>query len=423
MNINPSKTTLFLLIFSLCCITQLSAQPAFRSIFRGTSGGSTTSDYFEIEWTPNTDLSGYSVVFIQGSGGDCGEIADFVSLSGYDTGANGILLYRGFPPVSPGPDTDTEVIDNIAFTIPNTVRTFFIVENLSQSPGADADTNDDGMIDGTFSFGTSVADALSIEAGTSCVYADEVIGGTVIDDAGYTPDILFLDGGSWFGANTDPGSGMNEIVVTPGEAHGSDGTAAPQFDGQMLTAGATSSPLPIELLSFQAKQVGSAIHLAWETITEKNNALMVVERSKDGRSFVEIGQRKGAGTTLTPQRYGWVDEQPFSGINYYRLRQQDYDGAVNYHSTIAVLFKSDKQQDITIFPSLVSDQLNIALGEAIKNPGALRIVDMMGRVMQEALLGAGTQQETLDVSNLQGGRYYLSLQAGREILMASFVKQ
>lgn len=214
-------------------------------------------------------------------------------------------------------------------------------------------------------------------------------------------------------------SGMFTTVNFPGVA--SDWMVTYTSANVLITY--SGAPLPIELLSFQAKHVGNAIHLAWETATEEDNALMAVERSKDGRSFAEIGQRKGAGTTLEPQRYALVDEQPFSGINYYRLRQEDLDGKVNYHETISVLFKTDKVEEITLFPSLVSNQLNIALGEEIKNSGALRIVDSMGRVIKEAALGQGTQQETLDVSNLLGGRYYLSIQTGRQILMASFVKQ
>jgi len=424
MKQNPNLLNVVTMVCAMLCFsTSLIAQPQFRSIFRGTSGGSTVSDYFEIEWTPNTSLNNYSVVFIYGSSGgsDCGVIADFVSLSGYTTGANGILLYRGMP-LSPGPDSDTEVINNMFFTIDNQVRTFLIVENLSQPIGADSDTNDDGMIDATFTFGTSVVAGISMDVGTSCVYADEVVGGVVLADAGYTPDILFQDNGTWFGANTDPGSGMNEIVVTPGEAHSENGTIAPQYDGQILTAGSTSSPLPIELLYFQARRVGDAIHLAWETATEENNALMAVERSKDGQTFAEIGQRKGAGTTNVPQYYRLVDEAPLAGINYYRLRQEDYDGAVNYHNMIAVPFQSDKNKQLTIFPSLVSNLLNISLGEAIKAEGVLRIVDAMGRVIREASLGRGIQQESLDVSQLTNGRYYLSVAIGREILMASFVK-
>lgn len=424
MRQNPNLLNGFALAWLILSFANpLIAQPQFRSVFRGTSGGSLINDYFEITWTPNTDLTGYSVVFVYGSanGNNCGLIDNVVSLNGFSTESNGIFLFRG-EPISPPPAVGTSVHNNGSFSIDNNVRTFFLVKDYAPS-GADSDSDDDGMIDATFTFGTSVVAGLSIEAGTSCVYADEVVGGVVIEDAGYTPDILFLDNGSWFGANTDPGSGMDEIVVTPGEAHSADAMIATQYDGQMLTAGATSSPLPIELLYFQAKRVGDAIHLAWETATEENNALMAVERSKDGRSFAEIGQRKGHGTTSVPQYYRFVDEQPLNGINYYRLRQEDFDGAINYHSVIAVPFLSNDNKRLTLFPSLVSDQLNISLGEAIKTEGALRIIDAMGRVIQEASLGRGVQQESLDVSQLTNGRYYLSVAIGREILMASFVKQ
>lgn len=187
----------------------------------------------------------------------------------------------------------------------------------------------------------------------------------------------------------------------------------------------SGAPLPIELVDFKGKQVGEAIHLAWETATEQDNAFVAVEKSKDGRSFVEIGQQKGAGNSLIPQFYTFIDEQPLAGLNYYRLRQVDFDGAENYHKVISIDFDGGdgKTENMTLYPTLVSDHLNIALGEAMQQNGALRIVDMAGRVILQQSIGQGVQQDQVNVSNLQNGKYFISVETGRKILMASFVKQ
>jgi hypothetical protein len=86
--------------------------------------------------------------------------------------------------------------------------------------------------------------------------------------------------------------------------------------------------LPIELLSFNGKQVDNHNYIEWTTSTEQNSSHFYIERSTTGEftenSIIEYIQ--AAGTTSTPQQYTILDKTYNPTINYYRLVQVDLGG-------------------------------------------------------------------------------------------------
>lgn len=98
-----------------------------------------------------------------------------------------------------------------------------------------------------------------------------------------------------------------------------------------------TSALPVEMTRLQARQADhNAVLLTWETVTESNNDFFDVERSADGHTFASIGQVKGNGTSSTAQAYRFLDKNPRPGINYYRLRQVDYDDRAEYSDMVNI---------------------------------------------------------------------------------------
>lgn len=83
--------------------------------------------------------------------------------------------------------------------------------------------------------------------------------------------------------------------------------------------------LPIELSSFSGSSEGSRNRLKWSTSTEKNNDFFTVERSTDGSHWTDIAVTDGAGTSTSHREYEAFDNAPEQLINYYRLRQTDFD--------------------------------------------------------------------------------------------------
>ncbi|WP_375443882.1 T9SS type A sorting domain-containing protein [uncultured Fibrella sp.] len=92
------------------------------------------------------------------------------------------------------------------------------------------------------------------------------------------------------------------------------------------------------------------MQLDWSTAWEQVADRFVVERSLDAAEFAEVGTLPAAGNTNGQRTYTLTDEKPNDGANYYRLKQIDQDGAVNYSKTIAVVVRTD-QPSVVVYPN------------------------------------------------------------------------
>ncbi|MCB0554288.1 MAG: T9SS type A sorting domain-containing protein [Phaeodactylibacter sp.] len=164
--------------------------------------------------------------------------------------------------------------------------------------------------------------------------------------------------------------------------------------------------LPIELISFTGELVENEVLLSWQTATEENNDYMAVEHSTDARQFTEIGRLKGAGTTLEPQSYQLWHQRPQPGINYYRLRQVDFDGQTHYHGTVAVEYKGGKG-GLVVYPTITSSQIVVELSATADEIGELVIFNLYGQAMQSTVVPAGSLRQELSVAQLPAGHYLL----------------
>lgn len=111
------------------------------------------------------------------------------------------------------------------------------------------------------------------------------------------------------------------------------------------------SPLPIELLSFNAKPNVSMVDLSWSTASELNNDYFTIEKTKDGVNFEIVGVIKGAGNSTSKLNYEYVDNRPYSRVSYYRLKQTDFDGNFSYSELIMVSFEKPSLFSLNVYPN------------------------------------------------------------------------
>jgi len=123
--------------------------------------------------------------------------------------------------------------------------------------------------------------------------------------------------------------------------------------------------LPVELLSFEAEASGTVSLLTWSTASETNCDYFSVERLNENNVWNEIGRVDGNGTTSQTSYYNYTDEMPYEGINYYRLRQVDYDGSF-WHSPVRVVIFGEQDKydaNITYSVSLLNYTLSGTVGQ------------------------------------------------------------
>jgi len=108
----------------------------------------------------------------------------------------------------------------------------------------------------------------------------------------------------------------------------------------------TSTPLPIELISFTGKNHGTENILNWQTASEINNDFFTLEHSSDATNFSTLAIIDGAGNSNHTLNYSYTDKNPSKGINYYRLKQTDFNGQYKYSNTIALENNIENKFDI-----------------------------------------------------------------------------
>lgn len=212
--------------------------------------------------------------------------------------------------------------------------------------------------------------------------------------------------------------GNNTSITTLTDATGNGHTAT--LHGFILNNGTTSnfigdfneltgtcSVVPVSLSGLIAKSENNSVVVSWQTFTESNNRGFAVERSVDGISnWQQIGFVQGNGNSSITRNYNYVDVRPKSGVNYYRLVQTDFDGHSAFSKIVSAVIS--KTAAVSIYPTVAttSIRVNISNETLLKTPFA--IFDNTGRVVQKGLIQS--LSETIDISQLNSGVYYLKLQ-------------
>ncbi len=176
------------------------------------------------------------------------------------------------------------------------------------------------------------------------------------------------------------------------------------------------SPLPIELTDFKAALNGPSVLLQWQTASEQNNDGFELQRSPSGKEWQPLAFVQGAGTTFTEQRYTYTDGQPFPGLNYYRLKQMDYDGKFEYSKVISMEMAAG-QGRFQLFPNPATDRVTLSLPSNGFAETTLTILDLLGRQLlkQKILPGPGSGQVDISLSEIPTGIYLLRMEIGREV--------
>lgn len=210
-------------------------------------------------------------------------------------------------------------------------------------------------------------------------------------------------------------TGNTEIGSTPtrGTYNGSDFYVEADFTTGFSGFGAftqNTDPLPIKLVSFTGELQDKAISLNWQTAVEINNDYFILERSADGINFEAIAEVDGAGNSNTARFYQYLDEEPFIGENYYRLRQIDFDGSMAIVDQI-VIIQFDKGSFVEINPNPIRNgafQLGYSSNLDDQDLTA-QIYSVDGRLQfeQQLEIKNGVNQFQFDVSSLGDGVYIL----------------
>ncbi|WP_107039532.1 T9SS type A sorting domain-containing protein [Brumimicrobium mesophilum] len=165
-----------------------------------------------------------------------------------------------------------------------------------------------------------------------------------------------------------------------------------------------TSPLPIELINFDAYKKDRQVELSWKTASELNNDYFTIEKSVEGKSWEFLKTLNGAGNSSQISEYTVTDDSPYAGVSYYRLKQTDYDGATETFNIVSV--EQNDVEELQAYPNPVSHTATI-LG--INNDQEVRIFNTVGvEVTGKVIITSSPSKKTfVDMNQLPKGIYFI----------------
>jgi hypothetical protein len=192
-----------------------------------------------------------------------------------------------------------------------------------------------------------------------------------------------------------------------------------------MTADINCLVLPVEFLSFEGKPNQRKVDLTWTTASERNSDYFEVQRSVDGENYEALGQVQAMGNSQNTTAYSFVDEAPYSGINYYRLKQVDMSGEAMETERISVLFRR-VGMPIELYPNPAKESISVSFETAFEGAAQWRILDMSGRIVERGSTSVsnGTNRVDLSLNRVETGSYMLELLDGAGVPLgnARFMK-
>ena len=175
----------------------------------------------------------------------------------------------------------------------------------------------------------------------------------------------------------------------------------------------TENPLPVDLISFEARLVDNKAELTWATASEVNNDFFEVQRSEDGKEWEVVGEVDGNGTVNEVINYNFTDPRPLFGKSFYRLRQVDFDGQFEYSHVVSINNHfTGEAMEVLVFPNPTeASNINLRVLTGNKeNRISVQLIDALGHRFIDENMNPEVFNQDLIISpreSLARGVYFL----------------
>lgn len=164
-----------------------------------------------------------------------------------------------------------------------------------------------------------------------------------------------------------------------------------------------SSPLPVGLVNFSGKLVNNNVALQWKTTDNQDCDFFELEKAGDNGDFKFLAKLDNNNEFSNESQYTYVDENPFSGVNYYRLHIVEKNGIQKYSNNISIVTDVESAlQKLSIAPQPVRDV--VVVSNLLKGT-RISIMDLTGRVCYTTV--TDSEAQSIDLSNFPKGVYLL----------------
>jgi hypothetical protein len=189
--------------------------------------------------------------------------------------------------------------------------------------------------------------------------------------------------------------------------------STPGFSEWWLHGAQVPSPLPVSLVSFKGICENDTIRVEWITESETNSHKFYIESSIDLIAWNRVGEVSGAGFSNELRNYQ-ISAVNNSGVTYFRLVQQDFDGTIEMFDPITVnCINSPLTNTIIVYPNPTEDEFTVSVeSQDSYEKSRIQIYDMMGKSVRsyQVNLTKGTNNFSYNRSGMLPGTYTVSVE-------------
>jgi extracellular elastinolytic metalloproteinase len=164
--------------------------------------------------------------------------------------------------------------------------------------------------------------------------------------------------------------------------------------------------LPVNLLSFTARQAGQDVLLNWQSSNEVNFKEYRIEHSTDGNTWTNIGTTDAKSQDVNDYLFYHYHASP--GANHYRIKMVDVDGRFRYSVVRVVTISKNERLLVELIPNPASQFTSMHFSESMSNP-VIVIVDAMGKVVSKIQLNGSISSYDLSTARLPSGSYMVKI--------------
>ena len=182
-----------------------------------------------------------------------------------------------------------------------------------------------------------------------------------------------------------------------------------------FAVGQIAVALPVQFKNFVASLHNNLANINWQMANEYGIAVYIVEKSSDGNNFTDLQSFKSLNNASALSTYNFVDQNVFSGNNYYRIKVIAENGTVKYSNILLV--KNNAKLNVQIFPNPVKagNPMTVSFNAAAASGITINIIDFTGKIVgtTRASITQGINVISIPTnSNFKTGNYIVSIVSG-----------
>ncbi|MEM6965590.1 MAG: SdrD B-like domain-containing protein, partial [Bacteroidota bacterium] len=224
-------------------------------------------------------------------------------------------------------------------------------------------------------------------------------------DATYTWD---------FGADANPQTANERTVNSVGYTFGGSKTVTLTVEKNgcavttQYTLEVTNCFNGFEFTSFKPEKAvnGTDVDITWSTKYEMDNSRFFLEYSKTGDTFRAFSMKVANGSADEENDYTSKHEDPYYGVNYYRVKYVAPSGKEVYSKVETVVFDNGSS-DIKVFPNPVKKATYVEILTELQQDATIEVVDLQGKVYQTQIVSEGFRTYKVDMTDYPAGTYLI----------------